>query len=247
MSTSGPSAQAPSARYADGRYLGDNPGWHEEDSPWKAAQIAALLRRHGLQPRSVCEIGCGAGGILQALQGLLGAGVSFDGYEISPQAYALCAPKTAPGLRFHHADLLSDQFDGGPSQAAFDLMLAIDVFEHVDDPIGFLRRLRGRGRHTVFHIPLDLSVQTVLRATPLQRLREQVGHLHFFTRETALATLREAGWTVLDQGYTAWSLELPSRGWRDALGRLPRRLAYALHRDLAVRVLGGFSLIVLAQ
>lgn len=232
------------ARYADGRYLGDNPGWHEEDSPWKASQITALLRRHGLQPRSVCEIGCGAGGILQALQAALGPGVSFDGYEVSPQAFEMCRGKAAPGLRFHHADLLGIDPAGSPG---FDLMLAVDVFEHVDDPIGFLRRLRGRGRHTVFHVPLDLSVQTVLRATPLQRLREQVGHLHFYTRETALATLREAGYDVLDHGYTAWSLELPSRGWKDALARLPRRLAYALHRDLAVRVLGGFSLIVLAQ
>lgn len=231
-------------RYADGRYLDDNPGWHEEDSPWKAQQIAALLQRQGLVPRSVCEIGCGAGGILQSLQTRLGPGTSFDGYEISPQAWELCRRKAAPGLRFHHADLLASDPGTAPR---FDLMLVIDVFEHVEDAIGFLRRLRGRATHTVFHIPLDLSVQTVLRATPLARVREQVGHLHFYTRETALATLREAGWTVLAQDYTAWSLELPPRGWKDALGRLPRRLAYALHRDLAVRLLGGFSLIVLAQ
>jgi SAM-dependent methyltransferase len=247
MSGPGPvdrAAAASDARYADGRYLDDNPGWHEQDSAWKAAQIQALLRRRGLQPRSVCEIGCGAGGILQALQGALGPGVSFDGYEVSPQAHELCRGKAAPGLRFHHADLLADE---AKDAAGFDLMLAIDVFEHVDDPIGFLRRLRGRGRHTIFHIPLDLSVQTVLRATPLQRLRDQVGHLHYYTRDTALATLGHAGYTVLDHAYTAWSLELPSRSWKDALARLPRRLAYAMHRDLAVRVLGGFSLLVLAQ
>ncbi|MEN9630073.1 MAG: hypothetical protein RJA10_3301 [Pseudomonadota bacterium] len=231
-----------SSRYEDGRYAAANPSWHEEDSPWKAARIAAMLKRHALQPATVAEVGCGAGGVLQALSAGWGPSVRCSGFEVSPDAFARCQGKAAPPqLQFHLADLLADD------QAHFDLLLAIDVFEHVDDYLGFLRRLRGKGRHTVFHIPLDLSAQTVLRGTPLLTARHTVGHLHHFTQQTALATLRDAGYEVLDQRYTAGALDLPARHWKAALMKLPRRLLFALAPDLTVRALGGWSLLVLAR
>ena len=233
-----------SSRYEDGRYAAANPTWHEEDSPWKAGRIAALLARHGLLPATVAtvaEVGCGAGGVLQALSATWGPGVRCSGYEVSPEAFARCQGKATPQLQFHLADLTADE------QTRFDLVLAIDVFEHVDDYLGFLRRLRGKGRHTVFHIPLDLSAQTVLRGTPLLTARHTVGHLHHFTQQTALATLRDAGYEVLDHQYTAGALDLPARHWKAALLKLPRRLLFALTPDLTVRALGGWSLLVLAR
>ena len=231
-----------SSRYEDGRYATANPTWHEEDSPWKAARIAALLKRHGLQPATVAEVGCGAGGVLQALSAGWGPGVRCGGYEVSPDAFARCQGKASPPhLQYHLTDLLA------ADDARFDMVLAIDVFEHVDDYLGFLRRLRGKGRHTVFHIPLDLSAQTVLRGTPLLTARQTVGHLHHFTQQTALATLRDAGYEVLDHQYTAGALDLPARHWKAALLKLPRRLLFALAPDLTVRALGGWSLLVLAR
>jgi len=229
-------------RYSDGRYLEANPGWHLEDAPWKAEQALALLRTHGLQPRRIVEVGCGAGEVLRRVHAALGPGTEADGWEPSPQAAALAQSRAAPGLRFHAAPL-----PPVPSGPPADLLLALDVAEHVEDCIGFLRSLRPHARHALFHVPLDLSVQTVVRATPLQVARAQVGHLHFFTRETALATLAHAGWQVQAERYTAGSLDLPPRGWRGRVARWPRRLAFALSPHAAVRWLGGFSLLVLAQ
>jgi cyclopropane fatty-acyl-phospholipid synthase-like methyltransferase len=227
--------------YEDGTYLENNPGWHEEDSPWKAAQIARILRRNQVAPATVCEIGCGAGGVLAGLARELGEGVAFSGYDISRQAHELCQRRQAPNLRFFHRDLLAEE------DARFDLVLCIDVFEHVEDCFGFLRRLRPRGALKVFHIPLDLSVQTVLRRHPILFNRASVGHIHYFFKETALATLADTGYEVVDWCYTNSSLELAHRGWKANLLRLPRRLAFALDRDLAVRLLGGWSLLVLAK
>jgi SAM-dependent methyltransferase len=227
--------------YEDGTYLEHNPTWHVEHSPWKAGEVAKLLDRNGVRPRTVCEVGCGAGEVLLSLAERLGPEVAYVGYEISPQAFALCSGKARDGVRFVHADLLADP------DARFDVVLAIDVFEHVDDYLGFLRRLRAHGERFVFHIPLDLSVQTVLRARPLAEVRRSVGHLHYFTKETALATLRDAGFEVLDHAYTKGSLELDDLSWRAKLLKLPRKVAFAAHPDLTVRVLGGFSLMVLAR
>jgi hypothetical protein len=59
--------------------------------------------------------------------------------------------------------------------------------------------------------------------------------------------LRDTGYEVIDWFYTRGSLELPNRGWKANLLSLPRKLLFFIHQDLAVRVLGGFSLLVLAK
>ncbi|MFV2039860.1 MAG: class I SAM-dependent methyltransferase, partial [Acidimicrobiales bacterium] len=228
--------------YRDGSYLDQNPDWHEGDAKWKADQIEELFRRNGLAPRSVVEIGCGAGGILRELAMRSNPNCAYAGYEISEQAYQLCTRQPTRGVTYHHGDLLA-----APPDVTFDVSLAIDVFEHVDDYIGFLRALHGRARQHVFHIPLDLSVQTVLRSSPILKGRSLVGHLHYFTKETALATLTDTGYEVVDHFYTGSSLDAPNRRLRPRLIKFPRRVAFRLNRDLTVRVLGGWSLLVLAR
>ncbi|MEP7311067.1 MAG: class I SAM-dependent methyltransferase [Pseudomonadota bacterium] len=225
--------------YQDGSYLQNNPSWHQEHSEWKAAQVLRMLRQNGLRPTTVAEIGCGAGEILSCLATEMGTGMQFSGYDISPQAYNLCSGKERSNLRFKLADLLVE-----PER--FDLALAIDVFEHVEDYRGFLRQFRPKATHKIFHIPLDLSVQTLLRAAPLADLRGTVGHLHFFTKDMALAVLRETGYEIQDWFYTRSSLEL-QQSWKSRLLTWPRAALFRVCEDFAVRVLGGSSLLVLAK
>jgi hypothetical protein len=226
--------------YKDGTYLANNPNWHEQDSPWKAGKIAQLLAKNGVCPSTVCEIGCGAGGILSWLSEHDVNETSFFGYEISPQAFELCRKKATPRLHFFHKNLFED------SGAWFDVVMAIDVFEHVEDYFGFLRNLQKKASFKVFHIPLDLSVQTVLRGAPIMRQRLSVGHIHYFTKETALASLQDTGYEVIDYVYTNAS-ELPNRNWKSKLLRVPREILFWINQDMAARLLGGFSLMVLAK
>ncbi|MFH1810076.1 MAG: methyltransferase domain-containing protein [Pseudomonadota bacterium] len=227
--------------YLDGTYLKHNPTWHAEDADWKAAQIAALLTKHDLAPAHVVEVGCGSGQVLRALQAQLAPETLFTGYEISTDAIALARHCEGERLRVVEGELTAD---AGLS----DLLLFIDVIEHVEDVFGFLRQHRKRARHLVLHVPLDLSVQTVLRASPLVDQRRRVGHLHAFTRETLLALLEDVGLQVVDWRYTRGSIELPH--YQVGLARWlrwPRRLLAAVDEDVAARVLGGFSMLVLAQ
>ncbi len=226
--------------YVDGDYLAKNPTYHVEDSAWKAQQILRMLARHELLVRTVVEVGCGAGAILAELQRLMPAGTMFTGYEISPQAAQLAREREQPGLQFVCADILSVE----PPVA--DLLLCIDVIEHVEDCLGFLRRLRQRGEYKIFHIPLEMSVQAVFRSTPLIRAREQVGHIHYFSKETALLSLRDAGYEVVDHLFTSLAVDRPDTT-RASFAAAPRALAAAVSQDLAARLLGGFSLLVLAR
>lgn len=226
--------------YTDGRYLENNPTWHSEDSPYKVKWIADLLKRNRLSPETIAEIGCGGGEILVGLQSLYPQ-ASFAGYEISPQAFALAETKARPGLSFHLEDLSADP------DALFDLLLVIDIFEHVDDYIGFLHRIRDKGQLKLFHIPLDISMQMLLRPRLLTEIREKLGHVHYFCKQTALDTLRGAGYEIVDWNYTFWSLDYPHVSLRSKLASLPRRLLARLNPDLAMATLGGGSLLVLAR
>jgi len=106
--------------------------------------------------------------------------------------------------------------------------------------------LRGKSTHQIFHIPLDLSVQWLWRCGPIMRQREQTGHLHYFMKETALATLRDAGYEVVDWCYTPGAIANP-RSLKARLASWPRRLLSVVNQDLVVRVLGGYSLLVLTR
>ena len=128
-----------------------------------------------------------------------------------------------------------------------DVLLIIDVFEHVEDYFSFLKKLKGKGEYKIFHIPLDLSVSSVLRSTPIISARKLVGHIHYFTKETALATLKDTGYDVIDYFYTSGAVELKNRSMKTNCLKIPRKLLYLLNKDLAVRLLGGFSLLVLAK
>jgi hypothetical protein len=52
-----------------------------------------------------------------------------------------------------------------------EVLMMLDVIEHLADPHDFLSKLHGKAKYYVFHIPLDLSAVSVFRETPLLYVR----------------------------------------------------------------------------
>jgi len=162
--------------YCDGEYLMNNKNWHSEDSAWKAHHISEIIDRNNISFHTVMEIGCGAGAILNALSSRYDdEKCSFDGYDISPQAIAMAKKNDSPRVQYFLEDPLSEKHE-----KHYDMLLMIDVFEHVRDYMGFVESCKAKANYKIFHIPLDLTVSSILRNTLLEP-RRTVGHLHYFT------------------------------------------------------------------
>jgi len=232
--------------YSDGTYAARNPSWHSEDSPWKAAHLFSLLdsaaldemRRHGL---TVAEIGCGYGGVLGNLCKLLedqGIPCQATGYDIAPAALVELA-RRHPSIRPVQATL--------PAEGEFfDLGLMVDILEHLDDPATTLARAHQHFQWVLLHIPLDENWLGRAKRPGhyYQYLREDRGHIHYYTKTSALALLHGAGLKVMRWKFTPWGTELyrPGGGRSDPVVRVLRAAGMCTWPALAVRVLGGASL-----
>ncbi len=222
------------------RYLQDHPTWHAELSWWKADKIIKMIKRNKLEFSTVVEVGCGAGEILnQLMKKLDDQSIHFTGYEIAPDAYEMCKQRENDRLRFYNEDILN-------KDVSFDLLLMIDVLEHVEDYIGFIRKCAAKANYKIYHIPLDLS-SVAVRKSQLMRLRTGMGHLHYFMKETALATITDSGQEVIDYFYTDAMIEAYNHGFKSRFWNKVRQAISLFNKDFAVRLLGGYSLMVLAK
>jgi len=227
--------------YTNMGYKENNPSWHIEDSSWKADHIYRLIQKHHLEPSTICEVGCGSGEILRQLSILMPSTVTFTGYEISPQAFDLCQLRKNDRLCFKLKNFTDDD------DVSYDLILLIDLIEHLEDYFSFLRTIKSRSTYKILHIPLEMFVIAVLHQQFLLGQMKKVGHLHFFSMNLALQLLRDLGYEILDYSYTA-GYSLPrNNSMKDRVLKIPRLLLFPLFPDFTARVFGGYSLLALVK
>ena len=242
--------------YLNGEYLQHNPDWHVAASFWKAQAILKMIKRNNLHPGSICDIGCGVGEILHLLQIFLGEDCHCHGYDIAPYAIARAQEHQNERLQFTLGDFrrLDEQ--------SYDLIVLIDVIQHFENFIEYLRDIKSKSEYKILQIPLDLFVFSALRNELIDYFYD-AGHLHFFTKDIALEILAVCGYEVIDYFYTLPPVDTNS--WRSAssrpdllfrkiirvtkrgLQRLPGNLFYRISPDLAVRIFGGWRLMVLVR
>lgn len=224
--------------YTDGTYLKLTQGeWGRANAPAKASWVLRMLKMHPeVRVTTICEVGCGVGAILHELQRNLPSS-EFRGYEISPQAYELSL-ELANG---------SCQFTCGAASCdddKFDLVLALDVAEHVEDCFAFLRQTRDKGLFQIYHIPIEAHVSAIMRGT---NAWDKVGHIHLFTFETAIKTLQHTGHRIIDSFITDGILKSPYRTLKSRIANVARAPLGTVNKKLAARLLGGYSLLVLTE
>ena len=156
-------------------------------------------------PRRWLEIGCGQGVVLRALRA---GGIACDGVEPSPE---LPPADVAPHIR---TGLDCFQIPAAERDAYAGLLL-LDVLEHIEDPVGFLKDVRQAYPHA-----RTLVATVPARAELWSNYDTHYGHFRRYDRASLLADLGAGGFRMARARYAFRALYPVMRGF--ALMRRPR-------------------------
>lgn len=160
---------------------------------------------------SVLEVGCGEGHITALLAERYGAN-RVTGTDLSPEILAI-AGGLHPDLRFEARSV----YDIDNRKESWDLIVACEVFEHLEAPARALKALSGAARKAlILTVPREPIWRTLnlARGKYWSRLGNSHGHIQHWSRAGFLAFLE----TQVE--VRAWRAPLP---WTQALCRpLPR-------------------------
>lgn len=160
-------------------------------------EIAAALPSRA---ERVAELGCGDGATLSWLRSLVGARY-LAGIELMPEqaAVARSRPEIDSVIVGDIEQLVDDELPGN-----LDLVLCLDVLEHLRDPWAVIKRLSHRLRTGGCLIASLPNLRHVSAMLPLvigdfryvdSGVRDRT-HLRFFTRRTAIGLVSSAGLKV---------------------------------------------------
>lgn len=228
--------------YVNGQYFKNNPDWDIADAKWKAGVIFNLLQKNKIAVTEVIEVGCGAGENLVELLKRDNSIEKLSGYDISPQAFSLAQQRSSEKIEFYNEDITQKE------NITADLMLVIDVVEHVDDYYDFLRKLKSKSKYFVFHIPLDISCRTVMKPHVMLQQRQSVGHIHYYTKELVEWALKDTGYEIIDCVYTKPVVDVePADSLKRFIKKMLRNISFAVNKDWSVKKWGGYSIMLLAK
>jgi SAM-dependent methyltransferase len=223
--------------YTGASYQEKNPDWHLADAGNKAIDILfAFAPIVAACPKGVrvADLGAGVGGVLNELLKLWparfpGVPISATGFEIAPTAVE-AGRRLHPGLDLR--EKLPTSEDG-----FFDVIMYIDVLEHLENPWEVLRNARQTASHLVVRQPL-LENYSTFRTNNYEHQWSSYGHIGFFNYRSFLNMMRLTGWRPKEIRLLApWELVgAPSRPG------LLRRLAIKVHRVTTSYLISGFYL-----
>jgi SAM-dependent methyltransferase len=234
--------------YTSGHYNKNNPTYHLEDSGFKWNNFKKLILKSNVDYKlfkNVAEVGCGVGQILSlAKKDNFFNASNFYGYDTNPDAIKT-AKELDSTISFSNEDFLKKD-----SNKNFDLIIAADVIEHIEDSFTFLKLLRTKSEYFLFNIPLEISLLSLFRQNKLfESSYNRVGHLHFFSKKTALIALEHNGYKVLNLSYSKNRIKHFSKNslsFKRVLAAAPQYLIDLISEDLSCILLGDYSLVVLA-
>ena len=223
--------------YNNGKYLKQNSTWHEEYSPYKAKFCFDILENNKIKFSEVVDVGCGAGLVTELFLESYPL-AKITGYDFSHNASRRWLSRKINS----NFQLKNNNYNRDDTN---DLILCLDVFEHVEDYMGFLKNLSNKSKFYVFNIPLDMNAMKIIFG--LKYAREEVEHLHYFNKYTALETFKDTGYEIIDFKLSIAFLKIPPRNIRQLLILPFRILTLIFGSKFAALIFGGISLVVLVK
>ena len=155
--------------------------------------IVSTLRKVG--PRSVIDLGCGDGSLLDAIAREVPdaklSGIDLSAAQIEENR------ASSPGIEWYSGNIEDQSLE---IPGTFEAIVSSEVIEHLDDPLCFLintRRLAADGATLV------LSTQS----GRVGETEKRVGHLRHFTADEMRDLLEKAGWEPVRVWNSGWPFQ----------------------------------------
>ncbi len=176
--------------YTNDEYIIKNPSLHEEDSPWKIEKVLPLVDRFigQVNKKEICilDVGGGAGLILKAISDHI-----RRKYGIKVNKFALdLSPGMLKAQKQNNNDLCGTYNENicktSIENKKFDLVLMVDILEHVPDDLAALIELARISKYVILKVPLETNLFSKIKkigkgTIDMQRLsKEKYGHVNFY-------------------------------------------------------------------
>jgi len=132
-----------------------------------------------LGPRTILDFGCGEGFLLKAMKDRGLSDVKILGVDIRKESI-----ERAKNLLPKYDFMQSDLFQINPSEYQFDLVMAIEVLEHLFEPEKFLERLvLLSSNYVLFTVPFEPWFRTInlFRGRNIFRLGNHPEHVNHWS------------------------------------------------------------------
>ena len=195
--------------YVSGEYIRRNPTLDVEDTQWKLTKTFPFIDKwlHEIPSTrvKVLDVGGGAGLFLKGISEYLTA------KNIRVEQYALDLSREMLEIQKRNNPDIKEIFEGSIEKTSFDdkevdLVLMIDVIEHVPDAGAALKELRRISKYAIFKVPLEnnlyYNVLNLIKGGRLRRdIFQNVGHLNYYTFRKLSRQLAEYSGDVLKYAF----------------------------------------------
>lgn len=153
--------------------------------------VASIVKQ--TEPMNLIDIGCSEGFVIRYLQNLW-PGIQCYGIDIDFEALKR-GQYIHRGVQIQKASIYNIPFKA----EAFDIVLCLEVLEHLDEPEKALRDLRRvTRRYCLFSVPNEplFRVANFLRGKSISRLGNDIDHVNHWNKKNFTKLLQETGFVI---------------------------------------------------
>jgi len=222
-------------------YINKNPNMHLEDSLLKLGQISLVIPS-SLKVKSLLDVACGAGLITLKMVEKLKSKDNV-GIDISRAMINKAKELDKDGVVIWK---VTDVFKYN-AKNKFDLVICVDILEHVEHDLKFLKKVGQLGRYVVIKTPLEKSTFSKLLVKlkifdPWKDTEIRYGHIQHYDEKDLNNLFLQCKLKVVD----SISVPMPKRS--KMIWEIFRLLFYPiaiLSMNEMVKISGGFKIVLL--
>jgi SAM-dependent methyltransferase len=169
--------------------------WLRRNAVEKVNSIEKLLKRNGIIPKTILELGCGTGAVIQECQ-RRNLGTKYSAVDFAPEAIEYLR-EHIEGVEAIQGDITKPDFH---IDDPIDLLVLSHVLEHLENPTEFLGAIRKSVifKYAVIEVPLENLFYNRVKYLFMDRKINKSGHVRFFTMRTFEKLLRSCCLKIVD-------------------------------------------------